>query len=249
MEFARVVVDPYTIRARLFPALIAALPLGIATLAWFPNGLFGWGPVWVLFAWSGGTFLLSEIGRDAGKRKETKLFALWQGNPTIRLHRHQGVVNPQLLARRHAQLAALTGIGKPTAKAETADPGAADRIYEAWCNILRDRTRDRKQYPLVFAENTSYGFRRNLWGMQPLGISLTILGLAAVALLPGLDPSARATPRIGTVVVTGGINALLLIGWVFIIRPKWVQTVAEAYAERLLEASERLPERRSRTST
>jgi hypothetical protein len=239
LEVARLL-DLYTVRARLLPALIAALPLGIATLAWFPTGILGWGAVWALIVWSGGTVLLAEVGRDAGKRKEPGLFASWRGKPTTRLLRHHGAANRPLLARRHARLAALTGIVAPTAEAEAADPRAADETYEAWCTSLRDRTRDRKQFDLIFAENCSYGFRRNLWGMKPVGTVLAVAGLAAVAAVPWLDPSARAAPRIGAVVVTGAINALLLLGWLLVIRPAWVRGPAEAYAERLLEACERL---------
>ncbi len=239
MEVARVA-DPYTVRARLLPALIAALPLGIATLAWFPNGVLGWGAIWALVVWSGGTFLLAELGREVGKRKEPGLFASWGGKPTTRLLRHQGAPNRPLLTRRHAKLAALTGIAMPTAEMEAADMRASDEIYEAWTTFLRDRTRDRKKFDLIFAENCSYGFRRNLWGMKPLGMFLTLIGLAAVAVIPWLDPSARVAPRAGTVIVTGAINVLLLLGWMLAITPAWVRTPAEAYAERLLEASERL---------
>ncbi len=128
----------------------------------------------------------------------------------------------------------------PTAEAEAADPRAADEIYEAWCTVLRDRTRDRKQFNLIFTENCSYGFRRNLWGMKSVGIGLALVGLAGVALIPWIDPSARAAPRVGTVIVTGGINALLLLGWLFVITPAWVRTPADEYAQRLLEACERL---------
>jgi len=163
MEVARLA-DAYTARARLLPALIVALPLGIATLAWFPNGVLGWGAIWALIVWSGGTVLLAEVGRDAGKRKEPALFASWGGTPTTRLLRHRDAANRPLLARRHDQLAALTGIPKPTAAREAAAPAAADQVYDAWTRVLRDRTRDRKKYELVFAENCSYGFRRNLWG-------------------------------------------------------------------------------------
>jgi hypothetical protein len=228
--------DAYTVRARLLPALIAALPLGIATLAWFPTGILGWGAVWALIVWSGGTVLLAEIGRDAGRRKEPGLFASWGGKPTTRLLRHHGSANRPLLARRHARLAALTGIAAPT----PADRHAADEVYEAWSAVLRDRTRDHTAFDLIFAENCSYGFRRNLWGMRPVGTVLAVAGLAAVAVIPWLDPSARTAPRVGAVIVTGAINAILVLGWLFVIRPPWVRTPAEAYAERLLEASERL---------
>jgi hypothetical protein len=76
--------------------------------------------------------------------------------------------------------------------------------------------------------------------MKPVGTVLAVAGLAAVAVNPWLDPSARAAPRVGAVIVTGAINALLVLGWLFVIRPAWVRTPAEAYAERLLEASDRL---------
>ncbi len=239
MALARFV-DAYTVRARLLPALIAALPLGIATLAWFPTGILGWGTVWALIVWSGGTFLLAEVGRDAGKRKEPDLFASWGGKPTTRLLRHHGAANRPLLARRHARLAALTGIAAPTAGAEAADRAAVDEVYETWSVVLRDRTRDHTTFDLIFAENCSYGFRRNLWGMKPVGTVLAVAGLAAVAVIPWLDLSVRPAPRVGAVIVAGAINALLVLGWLFVIRPAWVRTPAEAYAERLLEASDRL---------
>src|SRR5260370_32495110 len=126
MALARLA-DAYTVRARLLPALIAALPLGIATLAWFPTGILGWGAVWALIVWSGGTVLLAEVGRDAGERKETGLFASWGGKPTPRLLRHHGAANRPLLARRHARLAALTGIAAPTAGAGAAGRAAVDQ--------------------------------------------------------------------------------------------------------------------------
>ncbi len=97
--------DQYTVRARLLPALLVALPAGVATLAWFPDGILGWGPVWGLVAWSGGTLLLAQLGRDAGKRKEPRLFELWGGKPTTRMLRHAGGANLVTLRRRHGKLA------------------------------------------------------------------------------------------------------------------------------------------------
>ncbi len=38
--------DAYTLRARVAPALIAALPLAIAVTAFFPEGLSGWTALW-----------------------------------------------------------------------------------------------------------------------------------------------------------------------------------------------------------
>src|SRR6266545_3503426 len=96
--------DQYTVRARLLPALLVALPVGVASLACFPNGVVGWGPVWALVVWSGGTVLAAQFGRDAGKRKEDRLFESWGGKPTTRLLRHRGTTNAVTLSRRHRKL-------------------------------------------------------------------------------------------------------------------------------------------------
>lgn len=233
--------DQYTVRARLLPALLVALPAGVAALAWFPDGILGWGAVWGLVTWSGGTLLLAQLGRDAGKRKEPRLFELWGGKPTTRMLRHAGGANPVTLGRRHAKLKSLMrDVRFPTPEEEAADPHAADEVYEACTTVLRDKTRDRKRFDLIFEENCNYGFRRNLWGMRPLGLVIALLALAVIAGVPVLDSAARSGGRLGLVAVTGAVDLLVLLGWLFVFTPGWVRVAGEAYAERLLEASERL---------
>ncbi len=233
--------DQYTIRARVLPALLVTLPLGLATLAWFPDGLSGWGAIWGLVVWSGGTMFLAQIGRDSGKRKEPSLFGRWGGKPTSKLLRHTNASNRPLLERRHGKLNKLTHPLKlPTPEQEASDPRRADEIYEACVTLLRDKTRDRKDFPLVFEENCSYGFRRNLWGLKPLGLTLTVLSLLAVAALPIVDPAVWTTGPKQRIVVPGLIDCLMLLAWVCIVTPRWVRIPGDAYAERLLEACERL---------
>jgi hypothetical protein len=55
-----------------------------------------------------------------------------------------------------------------------------------------------------------------------------------------LDASAREGARVSVVVVTAGIDLLLLLGWLLVFTPAWVRIPAEAYAERLLEACDTL---------
>ena len=40
---------------------------------------------------------------------------------------------------------------------------------------LREATRDTSRFPLVFAENANYGFRRNLWGLRPIGTGVAVV--------------------------------------------------------------------------
>jgi len=234
----KTIFNSYTRRARLEPALITALPLGLATLAWFPTGIVGWGLFWGLIAWSGGTALLAQVARDRGKKQEPKLFQSWGGKPTTRFLRHRDVPNKFILERRHRKLTTLLpDLNIPSANQEHADPQKADEIYEACTAYLLERTRDTKQFPLIFEENCNYGFRRNLWGIRPIGIVLSLLGVTAVLVVIGLDLKKDTMPT--PIVLTAALVNILLAGaWVFYFRPEWVRTTAEAYAERLLASIE-----------
>jgi len=232
--------NAYVRRARLEPALIVALPLGLATLAWSPGGVFGWGLVWSLFVFCGGTALAAQVARDSGKRKEPVLFQMWGGKPTTRLLRHRDAPNKIVLLRRHQKLQSLmSGIQIPTEKQEEINPRAADEVYDACSAYLLEKTRDKTHFDLVFEENCNYGFRRNLWGMKYLGITTSAIGVVAIALLFILNYQARAaSPPIAA--VCGAINLALMLGWLFWFTPRWVRVAADAYAERLLAACENL---------
>jgi hypothetical protein len=225
--------DRYTVQARLVPALIVALPVALAAIV--VVGTVVWATVAGAVAWAGGTVLLAQVGRDGGKRKEPALFASWGGKPTVVRLRHRGPTNPVTLARWHSKLKKAMGKALPTPKQEIADADDADVMYEACGTLLRGATRDQKKFPLVFNENCSYGMRRNLWGVKPLGIGIAVIGLLVVGVVAAVDPARREIAS-----VAGALDFVLLLGWVLVFTPDWVRVPAEAYAERLLEATEKL---------
>ncbi len=184
--------------------------------------------------------MLAQIGRDSGKTKEPTLFTKWSGKPTTRMLRHFAAPNKILLARRHRKLQELLpDIAMPTQEEERANPAAADEIYESCIAVLREKTRDKERFPLVFEENCNCGFRRNLWGMKPIGITMAAAGTIAVALLILLDYRRHlALPPLVIVCEVG--NLLVLFGWLLWITPQWIKITADAYAERLLAACEDL---------
>jgi len=234
------IANPYVRRARLQPAMIVALPIALATLAWKPTGIAGWSVFWSLFVWCGGTALLAQVARDRGKRKEPDLYRSWGGKPTTRFLRHRDAPNKTVLGRRHQKLQRIvTGIQIPTIEEERENPVKADDAYDACTAFLLEKTRDKKRFSLVFEENCNYGFRRNLWGLKPLGITTSVVGTAAAAAVIVFNHQSGITTA-PLAIICAVINILLLIGWLVWFTPNWVRIPAEAYAERLLAACENL---------
>ena len=103
MPTLRFLPDAYTPCARIYPAFFVALPLGVPILAWWPVEPSGWKAVWALIVAAGGAALLSQVGRDAGKRKEPGLFQRWGGNSTTGMLRHRAP-NQVVFWRRNEKL-------------------------------------------------------------------------------------------------------------------------------------------------
>jgi hypothetical protein len=161
--------------------------------------------------------------------------------------RHRDARNKALLARRHALLQKLLpDVRLPTAQEEIADPEAADQVYETCVSFLRHNTRDHQKFPLVFEELCNYGFRRNLWGMKPLGIVTSLVGIGSVVPFAVMDWLRLGVGPPPLVAAAALINSLVLLAWAVWFRRDWVRTAAEAYAERLLEALETLAAEKGR---
>ena len=232
--------DAYTIRARLRPFAIMVFPLAAATLVWLQGDFASLSVLWGIVVWSGGTALCAQLGRDWGRSKQEGLYVSWGGKPTTRMLRHRDASNKVLLAAWHKKLQELCPDVKiPTENEERNDPEAADHAYDACIAVLRERTRDKMKFPLVFEELCAYGFRRNLWGMRTAGITISTIGTVAVATRILLDVLEKA-PVSKVSVAAQVLNLAILLSWVFLFTSGWVKIAADAYALRLLESSDRL---------
>jgi hypothetical protein len=234
--------DTYTWYARFLPALLVLLPASITTGLWLPQGFSiyerlgstGLGSIAI-------AYLLAHLGRDLGYRKQVKLWERWGGAPTTQLLRHRTTtVNSVIRERYHRRLKVLMpDITLPTPEEEEKDSRKTDEIYGACTKFLITQTRDPKQFPLVDKGNKEYGFRRNLWGMKPVGIFLALLGIASALVRLWLDW--RTDGRFTTwPCIIGVVNFAILIFWVIWVTRNWVRITADAYAERLLESCEQL---------
>jgi len=220
--------DRYTIQARLMPGLVVVFPIAATVAVWLPAQNLGWrllsGLISLLLL-----SLVAQIGRDAGKRRELDLFRRWDGSPSVRKVRHRHTdLSWITLARLHERLATDVGLPAPTPREEHAAPDEADEIYRSFSDHLREAMRGD---PLLFAENISYGFRRNLWGMRPAGAALAILGAVANA-IPAVQ--SFGTPAMFLPAVVTATCAGLAAVWICRVTPDWVRLAADAYADRLV---------------
>jgi hypothetical protein len=233
--------DTYTWRARIVPAFLVFLPLAIAIFLWIPDIMLIGRLAGIVLGPLGIAMLMAQIGRDLGYKKQPRLWEQWGGAPTTQLLRHRNPQgNPVLRERYHRNLMKLqSDLILPAPEEEEQDPQKADHIYETCVRYLITRTRDRKQFQLLFNENVNYGFRRNLWGMKVFGALFAILGLTACVLYLWLYW--KSYQRFSAEAVVGSLfNLIFLLFWLFWVTRSWVRIAADAYAERLLETCEHL---------
>lgn len=233
--------NPYARRARLAPVLIVMVPIGLALATWVPVEPEKWGTLLGVATVCGLTLFFAQLGRDQGKAKEAALFESWGGKPTTKFLSHSSSqLNAQTRDRYHKKLKRLRRDFRiPTAEEEAADPDAANGVYETCVDYLLERTRDTKAFPLVFAENVNYGFRRNLWGMKPAGLCIAIVAAIACISRAGLSWWQDGAVHAFSLVAFAVCIALAVL-WAVRITPNWIRLAGEAYARRLLAALEKL---------
>jgi hypothetical protein len=231
--------ERYDREARLYPALLLIAPVVVTAVALFSAKLSGLQSLGAAFVGFGGAFLLTQLARDAGKNREPLLYRLWGGVPSVMILRHAHKRFDSITkARYHKKIATLVkGAKAPSPEDEKADPAAADEVYAAWSHYLRSNTRDTKKYSLLFQENVSYGYRRNVWGLRRFGIGVSLL----CALVTGGRlcfihySSAQIDQQLAGALA---VSLLFLALWLFKFTSDWVRVPANAYAERLAESLE-----------
>lgn len=242
-------IDIYNLRARLLPAVIGIAPviaLAAISVSWSALSL----PQVIATAAIGVLFIAaSDLARRMGKRFERKLFASTGGRPTMTLLRH---ADPTLEARTkdryRAFLAQQLKETPPTAVDETRDRQAANAFYERCGVWLREHTRDKGKFRILFEENMTYGFRRNLYGLRWPGLALNALVVAiCVFLLSRHGSWIGQTPHTGvyavlTIAALHAVYFLLFVTW------KSVEEASDQYARQLILSCEGVMEMSSESS-
>jgi hypothetical protein len=250
--------DSYSRQARLFPGLLTLFPIILTAIAWFPRlATSSWGATLVTLGSSCGLLYgLSVLSRSRGKKVEKRLLAEWGGWPTTIWLRHRDDnLPPPVHARYHAFFTRNVPLYvTPTEQQEAADPKAADATYSSAVKWLQERCRG-KAFPLVEKENAEYGFRRNLRGLKPIGLTACFAALliSALAILWQYEPLLPAFARLSVKPILAALSAVkpaalgaicvdiaAIVGWLAIVRDGWVRSAGDQYARALLACCDTL---------
>jgi hypothetical protein len=239
--------DEYARHARLYPAALALLPAVLFVLVAFPKSLLGEFPknAIVVAAALALVYFFMHVARDAGKRIEPDLIGRFGGWPTTTMLRHgDPIIDSITKARYHKALSEMCpDVAWPTPQDEALNRDDADIKYNSVINLLRERRRG-DEHALIHKENASYGFRRNMLGLRPLGVAsasivtLISLGLMYAQIQDAPTWSAKIAriyvePRFAFLTLA---NVAVAIWWLTTVRPPWVQRAANNYARALLRS-------------
>ena len=246
-DFLAKVTDPYERQARLYPALLAGLPLIVmATVLYGSNSVVT--AASTAAASCGGLYLLANIARERGRRLEPVLFESWGGKPTTQLLRHRDrTIEGPTKHRYHTFLSGKVNLEFPDSVAEATDPVLADDVYQSAIRWLLNYTRDKKNFALLFEENIAYGFRRNSYALKNIGIAISIgtfLWVLSSQQILAIDPKGGVLLNLTTAsqaaVVSLVVSALMLFVWAWFFSERAVRNAAFTYAESLLRACNKL---------
>lgn len=168
--------DKYTLYARLFPAVIAAAPA--IALVW---AVIASKEVMLVQAIAGTALavllmVFADVARRRGKAIEPRLIEQMGGLPSVTMLRHRDTTfDAATKARMHTFVAEKLAEPAPAAEQEVAAPEAADDFYMRAGNWLRENTRSKKKFDILFNENITYGYRRNLFALKWPALILNVL--------------------------------------------------------------------------
>jgi hypothetical protein len=237
--------DRYDVCARILPGILAIFPVLVAVLlhfSWIRPSSFAQvalmalvvaAMLWAVGAWT----------RGYGRRAQQRLVEKWGGQQTELSLRHSDPrIDVATKERYHTALHALApDMTLPTAEEEARDPSAALLTYRSAVRRLIENRRDARDH-LVLAENISYGFWRNLYGLRLPGLFLA-LASATWQILPEAMAAVGGAALFSPAMTPALASAAGMIGWgvgLWIIADeRRVRDAASAYAERLLGTLDR----------
>jgi len=222
------------------------LPFVVAVILFVPWLQTAWKAVFSAAVSCGLLTLLMHVGRHTGRDVQDRLFRMWDGPPSVAMLRHRDIrIQPTTKARYRAFLErSIPDVRLPSPEEESADADRAEDGYASATSWLLAQTRDRSRFGLLFSENVSYGFRRNVWALKPWALTLD----AIVVAVAGTQIAGLWTGSAGNWAADIGVTSWIVAALAAVhagiyatkIRPEWVRSAAESYARQLLAACDTL---------
>jgi len=217
----------YDRKARLAPALASLLPLLPLTLA-LGGDLQEWGFLLggATGAYALGAFVLANLASAMGNRIQEQLWPDWPFDaPThVRLMPDNPNTSPQQRILWYKKIEQVTGLDVQ-AEVDRGDQAAIRATINDAVERLRNRFRHGDSRARHDQESIRYGSARNLAGMRPLWLSLTVLSCAGTWVAYRWAESNLAWPIVASVLPV----PLFIIA--YRVLPRFVRIRARYYCE------------------
>ncbi|MEW8062186.1 MAG: hypothetical protein AB2758_20845 [Candidatus Thiodiazotropha endolucinida] len=232
--------DEYSLNARVRPSLLALLPLIIATYISLPALYNIVATLLSIIVACGFITALAHYSRHRGRKTEERLFSLWGGKPTTIILRHlDDTLDGHTKTRYQKYLTEqISGWSAPTIEDEQRSPDTADKLYDSAVRWLLEKTRDTKQYRLLFIENISYGFRRNARGIKWFGVMCSVIAVLLIIVNIYPNPDYLDSKKYSLEYSSLIFSIVMFMWWLVVVSDTWVKDAAESYALRLLAVCE-----------
>lgn len=166
--------DAYTIKARILPALIAGLPsisLPFVLVPWDHLGISN-----IVFSTMGFVLLyaFADFARRGGYSVEKRLGT--RSTPEL-WHRSNHELPNGTKDQFRSFISTQIKQQAPTEVDEIERTILANDFYDSAASWLREYTRDKKIFNILFDELVTYGFRRNLLGLKIPSLCMNLVVL------------------------------------------------------------------------
>lgn len=236
--------DGYTIKARLFPAVLSAAPILAFVFIGSSWASFGIPEALSIVSVMVLLFAGSDLARRAGRTVEPKLFSTSGGKPrNVLLSYDDHTFDNRTKDRYRTFLSEKIGLVAPGLNDEVTEPAKANEFYDAAYAWLRENTRDRERFALLLSENISYGFRRNLFGLKGFGLTCNAFTVASAISLhfASFDTMKVDSARLGLILL---LSVLHLLYFALFVTRKSVCDASNVYAIQLTRSIETLASER-----
>jgi hypothetical protein len=231
--------NEYQRYARLAPGLLIVLPIALTITIFGIPEQAALSSVLTLLSLAGGPLLLAEIVSHRGRKSQVKIWKSWNGPPTTRFLRlREETDNKTRRLKWRESIQSVTDVAFLNARRERARPEEADERIDVAVSMIRDLTRDTQKFPVVWTENKSYGYHRNVYGVRWFGRVAAIVTLIVV-----LAVMLITYRKAGSVQLTWQNVAALMVNtgfvllWFYLPSKDRMKVVAERYAFQLLQAA------------